>query len=587
MAVGTARRFTLTPVDVMKLALPVAIPLALLAGAIAALGFEPVNLWWLTLIGVGVLVALVDTAASRWRAALIGWCWGIGHFGLGLTWIAKAFTYQAKMPAALGWAAVAVLALYLALFVALAAGAAAFARPGAPRLLVFGASFMAGEALRAVVLSGFPWNPLGAAWLPASGVVYIAAWIGALGLSGLMLLAGGAIWLVLAPRHDLPTRGAGIGFGLLAVVAGSIGADLNRETYLPDNATIYVVQPNIGEEDRYGRDAANLATYLDMTRDALSGRTADAGVGTVAEAGEADFGAAATSAPAAPVVPGGAAPGAAPLPGAPAGQPGGAAGAQVTTAARAAVVVWPEGAVQQPVEDDPALRARLASALGANDLLLFGGTGLVRGPGGTVTALANSLFVLDAKGRIRGRYDKAHLVPMGEYVPARSFMESIGIARLVPGDYDFRAGPGPRTLALPGLPAVGPLVCYEIIFAGAVVDPARRPAWLVNISNDAWYGASGPPQHLAQARLRAIEEGLPVVRSTPTGISAIVDAHGNLVAVEPAGKQGVVSATLPTLLPETLYARQRYLTPLWLGLVLLLAGIAVGRQTRPTAPQDI
>lgn len=586
MAVGTPPRFTLTPQDVMKLALPVALPLALLAGALAALGFEPVNLWWLTLIGVGALVALVDTAASRWRAALIGWCWGVGHFGLGLTWIAKAFTYQAKMPAALGWAAVAVLALYLALFVALAAGAAAFVRPGAPRLLVFGASFMTGEALRAVVLSGFPWNPLGAAWLPAPGVVYIAAWIGALGLSGLMLLAGGAIWLLLAPRHDLATRGAGIGFGLLAVVAGSIGADLNRETYLPDNATVYVVQPNIGEEERYGRDAANLATYLDLTRGALSGRSADAGVAAVAESGgEADFGAAAAT-PTAPVVPA-AAPGAAPLPGAPTGEPGGAVGAQVATAARAAVVVWPEGAVQQPVEDDPALRARLASALGANDLLLFGGTGLVRGPGGTVTALANSLFVLDAKGRIRGRYDKAHLVPMGEYVPARSLMESIGIARLVPGDYDFRAGPGPRTLPLPGLPAVGPLVCYEIIFAGAIVDPARRPAWLVNISNDAWYGASGPPQHLAQARLRAIEEGLPVVRSTPTGISAIVDAHGNLVALEAAGKQGVVSATLPTLLPETLYARQRYLTPLWFGLLLLVAGVAVGQRPRQSVSEDI
>ncbi len=576
-----------------SLALPLAAPLAFVAGAIAALGFEPTNLWLLTIAGVAVLVALVDTAVSRRRAALVGWCWGVGHFAFGLGWIAKAFTFQAKMPAALGWGAVAVLALFLALYVAAAAGAAAFARPGAPRLLVFGATFMAAEALRGVLLSGFPWNPLGSAWMAAPGVVYLAAWVGALGLSGLMLVAGGTPWLLLAPRHDLATRSAGLGLALLMVVAGSIGGGLNRETYLPDNSNVFIVQANIGEDERYGRDAANLAAYLALTRGALARRNSSITAGAVAQDVGGDFGNADGSTGPIPPAPAAAIPptGDAGVPGT--GVPGtgvaAAGGVAAPTATRAAVVVWPEGAVQQPVEDNPELRARLASALGPDDLLMFGGTGLVRDAGGKVVALANSLFVLDSRGRLQGRYDKSHLVPMGEYVPARAFMESIGIARLVPGDYDFHAGPGPRSLKLPGLPPVGPLVCYEVIFAGAIVDPRNRPAWLANLSNDAWYGASGPPQHLAQARLRAIEEGLPIIRSTPTGISAVVDPHGNIVAQQPLATQGVVAATLPTALPPTLYARQDYLTPLWLGLLLLALGLgpgfAAGR--RRAAAQDI
>ena len=156
-----------------------------------------------------------------------------------------------------------------------------------------------------------------------------------------------------------------------------------------------------------------------------------------------------------------------------------------------------------------------------------------------------------------GRYDKAHLVPYGEYLPMRPFLSAIGLSRLAPGDLDFAPGPGPRSIALPfGWGKVGFQLCYEIIFSGEVVDRANRPDFLFNPSNDAWFGRWGPPQHLAQARLRAAEEGIPVIRSTPTGISAVVDARGDLLHALPWRQAGVIETDLPAPLPGvSLFAR--------------------------------
>jgi apolipoprotein N-acyltransferase len=162
----------------------------------------------------------------------------------------------------------------------------------------------------------------------------------------------------------------------------------------------------------------------------------------------------------------------------------------------------------------------------------------------------------------------------------RRVMEAIGLARLTPGDIDFQPGPGPRTLALPGMPSVGGQICYEIIFAGAVVDPVHRPNWLANISNDAWFGPTGPPQHLAQTRLRALEEGLPVARATPTGISAVIDARGHVIAASRLGEAVTTAATLPSPLPPTPFARWGHLTSACLALILLIAGILLDRTRR-------
>ena len=167
----------------------------------------------------------------------------------------------------------------------------------------------------------------------------------------------------------------------------------------------------------------------------------------------------------------------------------------------------------------------IAGVIGPRDLLLAGGI-----DAGDAAARRrnvaeyNSLFVLGPGARILARYDKAHLVPYGEYLPMRPLLSAIGLSRLAPGAGDILAGPGPRTLDLPGFGRMGGQICYEIVFSGEVVDRANRPDFLFNPSNDAWFGAWGPPQHFAQARLRALEEGMPIIRATPTGISALIDA---------------------------------------------------------------
>ena len=168
-------------------------------------------------------------------------------------------------------------------------------------------------------------------------------------------------------------------------------------------------------------------------------------------------------------------------------------------------------------------------------MLLTGGFALDSSDGAASPAPPTASTCSTAGARIVGRYDKAHLVPYGEYLPMRPLLSAIGLSRLAPGDLDFRAGPGPRTLDLPGFGRVGFQLCYEIIFSGEVVDRANRPDFIFNPSNDAWFGAWGPPQHLAQARLRALEEGLPVIRATPTGICAVIDADGRLLAQPAAG----------------------------------------------------
>jgi apolipoprotein N-acyltransferase len=504
----------------LRLSPPLAGLAALGAGAVTALGFEPWRLWPLTLAGVVVLLALVDSAPRKRTAFWRGWLFGVGHFSVGLAWIATAFTFQAKMPPVLGWVAVVGLSMFLALYIGLAA-ALAKALVKQPRALVpaLAASWMLGEWLRGWVLTGFAWNPLGAAWLALPGVPQLASLGGAVALSGLMVLAGGGLWLLLQ-RGD---RVAGAALVVAVVLAGAAGTQLaSGGVPSPAAPEVFLIQPNIGQDERYapGADERHLETYVALTMSALAQRSSPKG----------------------------------------------------------ALVVWSEGSLPWLVEEEPSVRAALAGALGPNDLLLFGGTAAVRDADGRLVALTNSLFVIDAGGELKGRFDKAHLVPLGEYVPMKPILTALGLARLVPGDLEFLPGPGPRTLELPGFPAAGMQICYEIIFPGAVVDRAHRPEWIVNVSNDAWYGPSGPPQHLAQARLRAIEERLPVARATPTGISAMIDADGVVGAAVPMGRPGAAVSLLPPAGVPGPYASFGDWTTAAFGALLLGLALAFNRR---------
>ena len=490
--------------------------LSFLAGAIGALGFAPLDLWPLTLAGFAALLWLIE-GAPRLRSALArGWWFGLGQFTFGLNWIATAFTYQAAMPAWLGWVAVVLLSLYLAIFPAAAAGLAwRWARHDRRALiLAFAAAWTVTEWLRAGLFTGFAWNPVGVTLLP-TGLAGTARWIGTYGLSGLVALVAGALFLL--ARANTRLWGGAM---LLAIGAGGVLAWVTAADPPARDVALRVVQPNINQSDKW--DPAFAEESFRRHARPSGGARPD----------------------------------------------------------RPRLLLWPEAATPEFLSVEPRARLRIARLLGPHDLMMLGGVELMWGPNGRPTAAYNSLYVLDPAGRLRGRYDKAHLVPYGEYLPMRPLLSALGISRLAPGDLDFLAGPGPRTLDLPGFGRAGVQVCYEIIFSGQVVDSENRPDFIFNPSNDAWFGSWGPPQHLAQARLRAIEEGLPVIRATPTGISAIVDANGHLLGELRPGVAGMIDSLLPGAAPPTLFARLGNILPLLFALLLAAGAIAVGRQRR-------
>ena len=512
--------------------------LALLAGAASAFAFEPVGFWPLMIPCVAALCELLSKAPSLRQALLVGWGFGVGQFCIGLNWIATAFTFQAAMPTWLGWIAVVLLSLYLAIYPMLAAGLAwRFGRKTRVALvLALAGAWAVTEWLRATMFTGFAWNPIGVTLVdtPLIGSIRL---IGTYGLSALAALLGGALWMAVHRSWKAPVAIVVVASLLAALpptppasfhsppLRSVGGEDVNGMVLM---RPIRIVQPNIGQQDKWRPGFDEIAA--ERLR-ALS----------------------------------------------------------VKGPQESHLLFWPEAAVTAPLTDErvgaapliKAERQRAVRVLPEQELLVTGGLGLLSSDNQTVTGATNSVFVLTPGGDIAGRYDKAHLVPYGEYLPMRPLLSAIGLSRLAPGDLDFRPGPGPQTVQLPGSwGRMGLQLCYEIIFSGEVVDRLNRPDFIFNPSNDAWFGRWGPPQHLAQARLRAAEEGLPVIRSTPTGISALIDADGQVVKSLPWQTAGVIDAALPDPRQPTLFARLGNVIPLALGFMLLIAAIALDRRAR-------
>jgi apolipoprotein N-acyltransferase len=492
----------------------------LIAGAVSACGFAPLDLWPLTLAGVAFLLVAVERSARLRGALACGWWFGLGQFVVGLNWIATAFTYQSNMPAWLGWVAVVLLSLYLAVYPAVAAGLAwRWAAGDRLRLvLVFAAAWIVTEFLRAVLFTGFPWNPLGVSLLltPAAG---FSTLVGTYGLSGLAVLAAGALFLLF--RRDWRS---GAALGLAVAALAGLALLVSPAPQGEPGAHVRIVQPNIDQTIKY--DPAHFERQWRRLEE--------------------------TSV-------------AAPDPAAPASGP------------PARLILWPEVAVPEVLSIDEDARMRIAQLLRPGDVMITGASELEFDFSGRATGAYNSVIALDAGGRIHGRYDKSHLVPYGEYLPMRPLLTAIGLSELAPSAFDTLEGPGPRSIQVPGFGRVGVQICYEIVFSGAVIDRTDRPSFLFNPSNDAWFGRWGPPQHLAQARMRAIEEGLPVLRSTPTGISAVIDARGNLAASIPWREQGVIDARVPPAAAPTLFARAGNIMPFLFALLLAAAALLAAR----------
>jgi len=495
--------------------------LAFLLGALLAGALPPIDLTLLIFIAFPGLLWLDEGSASIWASARLGYVFGLGFFVAGLYWVAAALFVDIG---SFWWAlpfAVLGLPAYLAFWpaaalLATAVGSSRLRLSANARICLFVVAWGAAEWGRGHALTGLPWNLVGYAWsggFPGSLLaLQSVAWIGIYGLSFVTVLAAAlpalygtpSLLPLSASRRAAPALAALL-LILVPAVAGAVRLQL-----LPTISTatwLRLVQPSIPQSLKWDPAAAeaNFHRLIELS------------------ASPADH----------------------PL----------------------AAVLWPEAAATFLIERDAARRAAIAAVAPEKGYVI---TGALRAnpPPGPVVQIWNSIEAVDHDGTIRARYDKAHLVPFGEYVPLADFLP---IRKLSVGAIDLSAGPGPQTIALPGLPGFAPLVCYEAIFPGAVVDSRSRPGWILNVTNDAWYGrSSGPFQHFAIARTRAIEEGLPLVRVANNGISGVVDAAGRVLARTGLDAIGYADVALPEAGPPTLYGRAGD----WLFLILLVAGVA-------------
>lgn len=484
---------------------------AFLLGAATTLALPPVHALPVLLLTIPAFLALLGRAATWRQAAWLGVWFGFGHQLTGLYWVTHAILTDVGRYFWLVPIAAPGLALPMGLYTVVPALVAWRARPGWPRVLGFAGAWVVAELLRGWLFTGFPWNLMGTAWAFRPEPMQLASLIGAHGLS--------LLTLVLAGLPILRSRAAGLGG--MVVLACWVGFGAWRLQATPPAETpvrVVLVQGNVAQDVKW--DASQ---RLPIFRRYVS---------LSAEAARA-------SASAHP------------------GQP--------------ILVIWPETASPFLLAQDPDARRIAAEALPPEGLLLAGTVRAEWNAEGQLSSLYNSLVALDPAGEVLGVFDKAHLVPFGEFMPFGGLLP----IRLVTGGVDFSAGPGPGVVRLPdGLPSPGPLICYEVIFPGAVVG-AERPSWLLNITNDAWFGPSaGPFQHLAAARMRAVEEGLPMVRAAQTGISAVFDASGREVVRLGLGSTGTVEAALPPPLAPTLFAQGGLWIPIALSaLAFLLAGL--------------
>jgi apolipoprotein N-acyltransferase len=501
---------------------------AALLGALAATALPPVGLVAALVPAFTGLLWLV--AGARVRCALAaGWWFGLGHFSVGFYWVGSAFFVDAQLYGFLAAPAVLGLAAGMAIYPAAALGAAQAAghrlrlRAWA-RALVLAALWMVGEWLRGWVFTGFPWNLIGTAWSGIDAMLQPAAWIGAWGL-GLVSVAAAALPAQLAEGRRVRDLALAFGgLGLIAVMALA-GAWRLQDAQTPDveGVRLRLIQPNIAQHLKWKPElrTRHVQRQLEMSR-----------------------------------------------------QPA-AAGAAPTH------VIWAETSVPFNLAGDPPLQRVLGGGVPEGGLLIAGAPRADGQPGAT-RRLWNSAHALNADGEIVATYDKQHLVPFGEYVPFRSILK---FSKLTEGRLDFAFGEGPRIIDLPGLPPASVLICYEVIFPDEV--PGRdgtgggRPGWLLNLTNDAWFGVtSGPHQHQAAARLRAVEQGLPLVRAANTGISAVVDAYGRVRGELALATAGVLDSGLPAALAPTAYARFGPLFAWLLALAMITGAALLGRQPR-------
>jgi apolipoprotein N-acyltransferase len=482
------------------------------AGAFSALALPPGDFWPVMLVTFPLLVWLLDGAGAGrgggvFAAAVTGWFFGFGYVLAGLYWVGYAFLVDAET---FGWLlpiAVAGLPAGLAIFTAFGCALArALWVRGPLRILALAVALTAVEWLRGHMLTGFPWNTSGYA---LTGPLALAQAASLTGIWGLTFLAVAAFASPATLADDpLDTRRRWLPLVMSACVIAALAVfgavRLNAHpTSFVEGVHLRVMQPNTPQDDKFNYSAKEKVMKHYITLSDRSTGPQSTGIGQVTH------------------------------------------------------LIWPEAAFPFFLTKEADAMAQIADLLPQGSVLI---TGAVRAPdvppGTPITRAYNSIYLIGDDGGILSVYDKLHLVPFGEYLPFQNLMEELGFEQLTKMRGGFIPGTRRRTMEVPRAPRMLPLICYEVIFPSDAMTGDDRPGWIVNLTNDGWFGIStGPYQHLQQARLRAIEQGLPLVRAANTGISAVIDPLGRIVAQLGLGREGVLDSSLPAAIPPTLYAR--------------------------------
>lgn len=487
-------------------------------GVIATLALPPFSWTSCLFIAIPLWLYLLEIQPTKRLAFWIGWWFGFGYFTSNIYWIAFSFGVDLKSFAWLIPFTVFGLPSCCGFYLALVGlGAHSLPFKGLSKVLCVAVLWGIAEGLRGVLWTGFPWNLLSYSIMDYPSCLQAASLLGAYGLSMLTFLACSFLFFVFLPGLQTLERYGSV-LGLVLMVGSFTGWGYSRmknsSPAFVEGIYLRLVQPNISQKEKWQRHRSD--EHFDKL-------------------------------------------------------------IALSTMARARMpthIIWPESAAPYFYEQDPVHRARVADAAPQHGAILLGAPRLYRS--GSEYKIWNSFLAIRDTGEIEATYDKSHLVPFGEYIPLRKFIPKT-VKKITAGGVDFTPGTGVQTVKLRDLPPFSPLICYEGIFPGQVVNPALiRPQWLLNLTNDAWFGpTSGPYQHLAITRMRAIEEGLPLIRVANTGISGVIDAYGRVLSQLNLNETGILDTALPQALEGTIYALYGNWMAVVLGIILIAFSIVL------------
>ena len=470
--------------------------LAVFLGVISVWSFPPYFILPLFFVSIAGLLWLNEDIDVKKQSFRLGWFFGFGHFAYGLSWIGNALLIDIT---SFGWLYPITLILsgsFFGLFFAIPLWLSSHHKNKAIKSFSFVLYFILFEWIRTFIFTGFPWNMISSIWGFSDEMVQILSIIGSLGLSFFTMFIAFIVYkLTQKETYKNKTYIAYIVF-ILVTIIGNYAYGYNR---LKNNPTVFsdfkirIVQPAIPQAQKWKEDELdnNFKEYIELSKK--------------------------------------------------------------TDLSDVDLVIWGETATPYPLDLDKNRMEEITQAIPEKGHLI---TGLVRysyDPETKKFSPYNSMFVINKKGQIVDYYDKSHLVPFGEYIPFSKYLP-FNVKKITKGLAGFLKGNGPKTISVDNIPSFSPIICYEVIFPGKVIDKKNKPKWILNITNDGWYGDSaGPYQHLTMAKFRAIEEKTPLVRVANTGISIIFDKYGRVIRNIGLNEKNYIDISLPSIESNTSY----------------------------------